>query len=729
MLSFLIAFLAIKIDATDFNVIDSLNAIQVITPNYILKIDKSNFGYSFFKTDHNIWLEKCKGSGLEYLNSPVNFVSFRKIIGDTIIIDVSNELGIKAVVKLEPAFNFLKMGVRLEGDGSIQGSIIARTGGLAPAYGLADHAARRKDRSTEVSGFSSNSFGALSDGKPSRLVSNFVIFPKQHLACVNIEPNKKVVKVSEQELVQGITYGSAMKSLYYFFGTPKQIYKSYLDVRNKEGYKVYTPKYEWFGVGWEAWGALAWNTNAQTVKENVKHYLDLGFPLDWIVIGSGFWAKDSAALLSTTSFGLWDTNFYTQPDSLIEYFHNKGLKFILGLRIAFIPNGPNTLEGIEKGYFIQKEGRPRLFKVSFPKPECYFLDAENSEAVHWYLQLCKRWTDFGVDGFKEDLFGYEIEDLPDTKLNKINEALMDSGIYLMGRNGYLGSPMDLHRFEDFNYNQNQDRGPINGLAFAYSGFPYVYPDIVCGKGLHNMEFGDLSGEKLKAYFVRNAWYASLNPSMSFGYGVWNLKDDHITNIVIKAAQMHHKLHPYIYSAAVKTALTGYPYTLTPLPIAFPNDDQTYYRENGNIRGYQWLINETLMACPLYGDDYLKARTRDVYIPEGTWIDYDNGKVYYGPQLLKDFEIPIEKTPLFVGGTGFVVELKNNQLKARVYPTGFKGKTFFYDKNKEESVISIDIKKTKNLKVKDLTTGEIIKGEEIAFAFEFDFVPGHNYEIW
>lgn len=39
----------------------------------------------------------------------------------------------------------------------------------------------------------------------------------------------------------------------------------------------------------------------------------------------------------------------------------------------------------------------------------------------------------------------------------------------------ISSNGDLHRINDFNYNQNQDRGPVNALAFAYSGFPLVYP--------------------------------------------------------------------------------------------------------------------------------------------------------------------------------------------------------------------------------------------------------------
>ena len=50
----------------------------------------------------------------------------------------------------------------------------------------------------------------------------------------------------------------------------------------------------------------------------------------------------------------------------------------------------------------------------------------------------------------------------------------------MGRNAYLASPADIHRINDFNYDQNQDRGPVNALALAYSGLPLIYPDIVGG---------------------------------------------------------------------------------------------------------------------------------------------------------------------------------------------------------------------------------------------------------
>lgn len=712
--------------ANGFEVNDTPSQIIVTTRNYTMKIDKNNFRYSFYKPDGAVWLVQHPTAGLVFLNSPVTQVTYQTSDERHVVINVKNELGIGARVELFPDLRNLKMTVTL--DDQIKGSIIAQTQGLSsPAYGLGDHAARRNGKGTEVNGFSSKSFGALTDQQPSRLVSNFVIFPKDSMALVNVEPAKKVVKVTRSELSQGVVYGSEIKGLYYFFGTPVQIYKDFLSVRNHNGYKVYKPKYAWFGIGWEAWGALGWDTNHLTVRENIDKYLELGFPLDWMVVGSGFWAKNHPAELSTTSFGKWDPDLYPHPKAFIRYFHEKGMKFILGLRIAFIPNGPNTQEGIEKGYFIQKDGLPRLFKISFPVPECYFLNAHHPEALEWYIDLCDKWLEAGVDGFKEDLFGYEFEGLADDKIDPVNAALMDKGVYVMGRNGYLGSPMDLHRFEDFNYNHDQDRGPINGLAFAYSGFPYVYPDIVCGKGLHNMEFGTMDLDTIRTYFARNARYASLHPSMSFGYGVWNLNDDHLNNVVLDAARMHHRLQPFFYSAAVKTAQTGFPYSMTPLPLAYPQDDHVYYRENPQVRGYQWLIDQTLMACPLYGNDYATSDHRDVYLPKGVWIDYDNGKRYEGPLMLEDFAIPIEKTPLFVGGAGFLVEQKEGQLIGRIFETGFSGRIEFY--SKDGSVSQIEIKGGSNIhRVVDETTGRQVALKKAALVKEFEFVSGHDYLI-
>lgn len=720
-------------NASTLSVDENAQTVVVTTESYQLTVRKEGFRYSFEHPDGRSLLKAHADAGLRFLNADVTQTSLIEKRKDAVIFSAVNEVGVKARVEFRFFTHYAKLSVYLDNP-DIYGSIEARTQGLKPAFGLADHAVRRAANSTEVSGFHSRVFGALSDGHPSRLTSNFVVFPQQGAAIVNIEPNKKIVSVSAKTLSQGVTYGNAMPALYYLFGPPKTLYASYLTIRNHEGYKVYKPKYDWFGVGWEAWGALAWNTNAQTIKENVNQYLDLGFPLDWLVIGSGFWPDNVPSLQSTTSFGQWSETRYPDPYALVEEFHNKGMKVILGLRIAFLPGGPYTQEGINNRYFIEKADRPRLFKVSFPKPDAYFLDASKPEAVRWYISLCEKWLDAGIDGFKEDLFGYETDDLPDDKLDAVNAALMQRGVFVMGRNGYLGSPMDLHRYEDFNYNQDQDRGPLNGLAFAYSGFPYVYPDIVAGKGLHNWEFGEVDDDVLKRYFIRNARYASVNPSMSVGYGVWNLNDKYTTEQVKDAVLDHARLKPYFYHAALQTFYTGFPYSLTPLPLAYPHDEAVYGRENNSSRGYQWLIGDALMAAPLYGNDFAQATTRNIYLPKGTWIDYDTGERFVGPRLLRDFPIPLDKTPLFVGNNGFIVEQRSpanqdSSLVGRLYPTGYKGDiVFYYPDGEQNSRIRVESPLTETPVVVNEATKQEIPVKLVRHAYQFTIEAGQNYVV-
>jgi alpha-glucosidase (family GH31 glycosyl hydrolase) len=153
------------------------------------------------------------------------------------------------------------------------------------------------------------------------------------------------------------------------------------------------------------------------------------------------------------------------------------------------------------------------------------------------------------------------------------------------------------------------------------------------------------------------------------------------------------------------------------------------RENSRKRGFQWMIGDALMAYPLYGEDYETARTRNVYLPEGKWIDYDTGKEYTGPQLLEDFEIPVWKTPLFVGGTGIMIEEMEGELKGRIYPVTSETETVFFGKDGgTESVISIEKPDWEKPEIINLTTESKVEFEKKRFAFEFHFTEGHDYCI-
>jgi len=145
--------------------------------------------------------------------------------------------------------------------------------------------------------------------------------------------------------------------------------------------------------------------------------------------------------------------------------------------------------------------------------------------------------------------------------------------------------------------------------------------------------------------------------------------------------------------------------------------------------YEWLIGESLLAAPLYGDDYQTANSRDIYLPAGKWMDYDNGNLYEGPKRLVGFDIALDKTPLFVGGKGFIVEQENRSLQGRLYPIAKQSElTFWYADGETSSTISIDVKDWQSLSITNTTTKEQVDFEKVRYAYQFELESGQNYEI-
>jgi alpha-glucosidase (family GH31 glycosyl hydrolase) len=301
----------------------------------------------------------------------------------------------------------------------------------------------------------------------------------------------------------------------------------------------------------------------------------------------------------------------------------------------------------------------------------YILDAQNKAAVDWYMGLVKKWQEYGISGWKEDFYGYGGHGLRDDKIDPTNDRLMEQHQLVIERNGYLSSNGDLHRINDFNYDQDQDRGPVNALGFAYSGLPLVYPDIVGGT-FGEARFQASRTPRMETYMMRNAQWAALHSSMGMGEPPWTFKPE-VAKVMLDAAKLHARIAPYLFSNARRFYADGYPWTMTPLPVAFPNDLDAYGRENATDRGYEWMIGDAMLAVPLYGDDYATSNTRDVYLPEGQWIDFDSGKLYAGGQMLKGFALPVGKTPLFIGGSGVTLEAIEGVVKACVYPVATKAR--------------------------------------------------------
>jgi alpha-D-xyloside xylohydrolase len=85
-----------------------------------------------------------------------------------------------------------------------------------------------------------------------------------------------------------------------------------------------------------------------------------------------------------------------------------------------------------------------------------------------------------------------------------------------------------------------------------------------------------------------------------------------------AAEMRYRLMPYIYAQARDSAERGLP-MLRALFIEYPEDPGAWLVDD------QYLLGRDLLVAPLLEE----TRARAVYLPPGTWIDYQAHKTYDG----------------------------------------------------------------------------------------------------
>ena len=177
--------------------------------------------------------------------------------------------------------------------------------------------------------------------------------------------------------------------------------------------------------------------------------------------------------------------------------------------------------------------------------------------------------------------------------------------------------------------------------------------------------------------------------------------------------------------------------MTPLHIAFPGDEKTYDLISREKKQYQWMLGPSMLATPLFGNDYETAMKRDVYLPEGKWIDYETGEKFYGPTTLDAYNFPENKIPIFIGGKGVTVSKVSQEtenLNIEVFPISTDGSKYTYTYVDGKTVSTITNNNggwnPETMVIIDTTTDEIVqfRYNDSLGSFEFALTPGNNYEL-
>ncbi len=103
------------------------------------------------------------------------------------------------------------------------------------------------------------------------------------------------------------------------------------------------------------------------------------------------------------------------------------------------------------------------------------------------------------------------------------------------------------------------------------------------------------------------------------------------------------LLPYTYSVAHE-AVNGKP-IIRAMFLDYPNKFTL-----GTATQYQFMYGENFLVAPIYKETEMDKDgndIRNIYLPEGKWVDYYNGDTYCGGRIINCFDAPIWKIPVLV----------------------------------------------------------------------------------
>lgn len=385
----------------------------------------------------------------------------------------------------------------------------------------------------------------------------------------------------------------------------------------------------------------------------------------------------------------WDRRAFPDPDGFIAGLRGRGLRLCLWEHPYISVESQLFALGKDKGYFARRpDGEVYVIDYGLslaPRPDgvvraarpedswnapVAIIDLTNPEAREWFKDLHRPLLRRGVDVFKTD-FG---EDVPadavfhdgrtGAEVHNLYPLLYNRTVFevtaeergrglVWGRSGAAGS----QRYPvcwsgdpaaDFPSLAATVRG---GLAAGMSGLPFWASDIGGYRGAPDPEL-----------YVRWAQFGLLSShSRMHGDGPrepW-LFGKRAFRIAGKFVSLRYRLFPYLYGAALEAARTGWP-VLRALPLVFPGDP------NVRDKDLEYMIGPSLLAAPIVdrGQAGSGLGRRDVYLPAGTWIDFETGRAYRGPANI-EVCAPLDVFPLFVRAGAVIPMMK----PARRIPEG------------------------------------------------------------
>ncbi len=421
--------------------------------------------------------------------------------------------------------------------------------------------------------------------------------------------------------------------------TVEEILRGYRDLT---GYPSMPPLWS-FGI----WMSRMTYFSADEVDEICNRLRAEHYPCDVIHLDTGWFRTD---WLCEWKF---NEKRFPDPKGFIHGLKDKGFRVSLW-QLPYVAEDAEQIDEARKNDYIAPLTKQQASEGSNFSALDYAgtIDFTYPKATEWYKGLLKNLLDMGVVCIKTD-FGENIhmdakyKGMSPELLNNLYALLYQKAAYevtkevtgdgiVWARAAWAGCQRyPLHWGGDSCSSWDGMAGSLKGgLHFGLSGFAFWSHDV---PGFHTLPNFMNSIVDDKVYmrwtqfgvFSSHMRYHGTNKREPWFYPA-------IAPMVKKWWKLRYKLLPYIYEQSKKATHSGYA-VLRALIFEHPADKMC------------WHIDDEYY----FGDDFLVAPVmnsedrRDIYLPEGEWVNFFTGERIRGGQWLKGVKVPLDEMPVYV----------------------------------------------------------------------------------
>jgi alpha-glucosidase len=347
-------------------------------------------------------------------------------------------------------------------------------------------------------------------------------------------------------------------------------------------------------------------------------------------------------------------------------------------------NGKQWREADSLGYFVKDVRTGKSYDMPWPwGGNCGVVDFTKPEVADWWGKNQQKVLNDGVRGFWTDMgepawcneesterlfmkhhsgmhaeihnvYGLTWDKVVTEQFEKRNP---NKRIFQMTRSAFAG-------MQRYTFGWSGDSGDGNDVL---NGWNKLAAQVILGQsagmGLIPFWTTDISGycgdikdrDAMAELYIRWMQFGVFNP-LSRAHHEGNNAAEPWTfgteaeRICRDAINLKYRLHPYFYTYARNAYDSGLP-LMRALILEYPDDTETFKLES------EFLLGKELLVAPVVEKE---ASVKQVYLPQGEWIDYTDGVTVYQGKKWITYPVTLSTIPLFVKRGSIIPEIPVQQ---------------------------------------------------------------------